>query len=202
MHDRAHIETTKRYPSCRERPRDDAENSARRSVTRGDIRTLCMPMDNQRRPIGVPPSQRVAMQRPRPPRPMEAVEVDRGDRRAPASGPVFLDRTGRRRRLLIVAGAAGATALVGAAIGLILGLTGASGHTLPGLPAATAHAHGPEAGRGSSTNAPAGNAGGAGQPTAAPAPPATSATAGPTVTPSHGSTHRHVPTQTPSHTKK
>lgn len=64
-----------------------------------------------------------------PPRPRHAVP----------HASVFVDGTGRRRRLLSTGGAVGAFVLVGATIGLAVALTGTGGGGLPGLPAAPEH---------------------------------------------------------------
>jgi hypothetical protein len=50
------------------------------------------------------------------------------------SGPVFVDPTGRRRRLVTVAGAAVGLGLLSALALLVAGLLGASPVPLPGLP--------------------------------------------------------------------
>lgn len=115
----------------------------------------------------------------------------RDHRRAP--NPVFVDRSGRRRRIVITAGA-GAGVLVVVALGLLVaGLFGASPVPLPGLP---------ELGNPAPTQqAPA--------PSAPPAPPPVprTSTAPPAVTPQPSTTlsttaeptsPRHVPTHTPT----
>jgi hypothetical protein len=180
-------------------------------VTRRDARALSYPMDSQHRAVGVADSARGSMPRrygpTRPPQPTDRFHADSFGRPEPA--PVFVDRTGRRRRVLVIAGAGGAAALVGATIALLLGLTGTGDHALPGLPASTAGAHGPAAGHETSTRAPDGHmtpTAAASRPTVAPAPAPNTASAAPapsaTATPGQGSTHRRTPSQTPSHTKK
>ena len=52
--------------------------------------------------------------------------------------PVFVDRTGRRRRLFAVTGAAGGVLLAIASLALVAGFTGAGDASLPALPEATA----------------------------------------------------------------
>jgi hypothetical protein len=52
--------------------------------------------------------------------------------------PVFVDRTGRRRRLLAVTGAAGGLVLALAALMLVAGFTGIGEGNLPALPAPAA----------------------------------------------------------------
>ena len=124
--------------------------------------------------------------------------------------PVFVDRTGRRRRILVTAGIGGTVALGTAAAGLVLALTGATGQALPGLPAPAAHAHTPAAPRAASSTttrgaaAPTSPAKHTGTTASVPSPtpqPTTAANSTPTPSPS-GTSHRHVPTQTPSHSKK
>jgi hypothetical protein len=123
-----------------------------------------------------------------------------------AVDPVFVDRTGRRRRIVGLAGAAAALVLFVTAVIMLAGFTGAGGARLPGLPglgnaqipgaapapgqSATAHPtshtprpQGPDGG--GSVNPSTGAGGGA------------SATPSPSVT-----TRRTVPTQTPSHPGK
>ena len=118
--------------------------------------------------------------------------------------PVFVDRTGRRLRLFKAAGLAGGAALVVATAGLVAGFTGAGAGALPGLPAAgptPAEARQPEL---SSHPAPRKTTpGGGARPGTEPSapPPTPTATGSPTASPSPTS-HRNVPTQTPSHGKK
>jgi hypothetical protein len=110
--------------------------------------------------------------------------------------PVFVDRTGRRRRVIRVAGASGALALVLASLLLVAGFTGAGAGDPPRLPE-------PAGGRlgGAPTRPAADPATPAQRPaapaTASPTPlPATTAVATATPTPSR-SNHRRVPTHTP-----
>jgi hypothetical protein len=60
--------------------------------------------------------------------------MTRRDHLAPE--PVFLDRSGRRQRVVALAGTAGGLLLALAALALIAGFTGAGPSTLPGWPAA------------------------------------------------------------------
>jgi hypothetical protein len=55
-----------------------------------------------------------------------------GRRRAPK--PVFVDRSGKRRRIFVVTGAAAAVVVVLALVSLVGGLLGGSPLPLPGLP--------------------------------------------------------------------
>src|SRR6266699_729721 len=48
--------------------------------------------------------------------------------------PVFVDHTGRRRRLLVMAGTAGGAVLLLAALALLAGFTGVGPRYLPSLP--------------------------------------------------------------------
>lgn len=52
--------------------------------------------------------------------------------------PVFVDRTGRRRRLFAIAGSAGGVVLVFVVLALLAGFTGAGTAAIPGWPAARA----------------------------------------------------------------
>jgi cytoskeletal protein RodZ len=121
--------------------------------------------------------------------------------------PVFVDRTGRRRRLFAAAGAAGGVLLALASLVLVAGFTGAGAGYLPALPEPA----GSKAHSAVSTASPSATTRSAG-PSPAPAtpgredrtttasvPPAT--TTPPTsVTPSPTHTNnRNVPTHTPSH---
>jgi hypothetical protein len=127
--------------------------------------------------------------------------------------PVFVDRTGRRRRVLTAAGIGGVAVVVSVLVGLLLAMTGAGSHGLPGLPpgqarAAASHASArttlstrpsaePATGVTSTGTTPTGAA----QPGPTPAPATTApGTVSPSPSPSSKS-HRHVPTQTPSHKK-
>jgi hypothetical protein len=51
--------------------------------------------------------------------------------------PVFVDRTGRRRRLFVAAGSAGGLVLLVAALALVAGFTGAGPASVPGWPGGT-----------------------------------------------------------------
>jgi hypothetical protein len=101
--------------------------------------------------------------------------------------PVFLDRSGRRRRWLTLFGVSMAVVLSGVLALLVLGFTGTSTLRVPGFPdlnaPATGAAHPPSA---SPAVEPAGSA--------VPAPPETA-------TPDRTSP-RHIPTQTPSRDPK
>jgi hypothetical protein len=102
--------------------------------------------------------------------------------------PVFLDRSGRRRRVLVAVGGAAVVAITGAVVALALALGGGAGQAPPGLPDARV----PHGGS---------------QPAISHATPATvSSTAVPAARASPsptrpGNGHRHTPTQTPSHKK-
>jgi hypothetical protein len=125
---------------------------------------------------------------------------------APAD-PVFVDRTGRRRRVLAAAGVIGGLALILAALALVAGLTGAGAAAVPGWPAADRpNGHLPRVLSTSVTPASRSPAAPADRPARSttpdapaattPAPPtatATSASATPARTPN---SHRHVPTRT------
>ena len=113
----------------------------------------------------------------------------RRHRQAPGR-PVFLDRSGRRRRVVLIAGSSLAVLLLTSLALLIAGLFGAAPAHIPGFPDSGADRAGndrpavtPVPTPAPTTRVPAGVA-----PTNAP---------GPAVTPSN--TRRHVPTQTPSH---
>jgi hypothetical protein len=125
---------------------------------------------------------------------------------------VFVDGTGRRRRVLLTAGVAGVALLLATAIGLLVALTGTSGQALPGLPGSTARPHAASTGHGG-PGAATPSIGGTGTPSTAapgtaatapttPPPPVTTSTASLSPSPSTGNPRRHVPTQTPSHSKK
>jgi len=113
--------------------------------------------------------------------------------RRPRARPVFLDRSGRRRRLAVMAGASLAVAMVASLAVFAASLSGASPIQLPGFPdsgsragrADTVVTPSPPAGPDSRPSTPRSSAG-------APSSTATSPSASPT-------SHRHVPTQTPSH---
>ena len=117
--------------------------------------------------------------------------------------PVFVDRTGRRRRLFAAAGAGGGVLLALASLVLVAGFTGAGAGYLPALPepaGSKVHSAGSTASPSATTRslAPAAPAHES-RSTTASVPPAT-ATPPATVTPSPTHTNnRRVPTQTPSH---
>lgn len=108
---------------------------------------------------------------------------------------MFVDRTGRRRRLAAVAASAAGLALVLAALAMFVGFTGVGAGHLPGLPGAVDPA---------ATEAPASGR------SAAPAPPELtprpSVTRDPTPSADTSGASRspngHRPTETPSHGKK
>jgi len=54
-----------------------------------------------------------------------------------AMDPVFLDRTGRRRRLFVAAGTIGGLLLLIAAVALVAGFTGTGPGSVPGWPGGT-----------------------------------------------------------------
>jgi hypothetical protein len=54
-----------------------------------------------------------------------------------ATDPVFLDRTGRRRRLFVAAGSVGGLVLLIAAVALVAGFTGTGPGSVPGWPGGT-----------------------------------------------------------------
>jgi hypothetical protein len=60
-------------------------------------------------------------------------------RRPTVSEPVFLDRTGRRRRLVAAAGASAILLLTLMVLALLAGFTGVAPKTMPGWPAADGH---------------------------------------------------------------
>jgi hypothetical protein len=111
--------------------------------------------------------------------------------RSAAASPVFVDRSGRRRRLMKLLGMCFGLALISTLALLMLAMSGASPITIPGFPAAV--------GDGAVATTP-------------PAGPAPTTSAGPLssisdsfpagVSPSPSdTTRRHVPTQTPSHAR-
>jgi hypothetical protein len=114
--------------------------------------------------------------------------------------PVFVDRTGQRRRLVRVAGAAAGLALALATLLLVAGFTGAGPGHLPLLPQP---AGGAPAGPRSPAPTRPGGVAPSPRPTGAPdgrrattAPPPATATAASSPSPSR-SDHRRVPTHTP-----
>ena len=121
--------------------------------------------------------------------------------------PVFVDRTGRRRRLFAAAGAVGGVLLALASLVLVAGFTGAGAGYLPALPEpAGSKGHSAvSTASPSTTTRSAGPSHAATAPspgdrnTTAPVPPTTTAPPA-TVTPSPTHTNnRRVPTHTPSH---
>jgi len=54
-----------------------------------------------------------------------------------AADPVFLDRTGRRRRLFVAAGSVGGLVLLIAVVALVAGFTGTGPGSVPGWPGGT-----------------------------------------------------------------
>jgi hypothetical protein len=130
--------------------------------------------------------------------------------RGPAPEPVFVDRTGRRRRLFAAAGAGGALLLALATLVLVAGFTGAGAGSLPALPQPAASkvrstepaaappepTRAPAPSRTPATERPADRVGTAPAKPAATSPP-------PTATPSPTrKNNRRVPTHTPSHKPK
>jgi hypothetical protein len=116
----------------------------------------------------------------------------------PGLPPVFLDHRGRRRRLVIGLGTIGAAVLCLAIVGLVAGFAGPGTGHLPGLPGLTprhsaAVQVSPSPASGSAQTTP----GGVVQ-TTGPTP----ATTTPVVVIATSTTHRRIPTQTPSHTKR
>lgn len=59
--------------------------------------------------------------------------------------PVFVDRSGRRRRLILIAGTAGTLVLLAAIVALLAGFTGAGPAVVPGWPGADAGRPAPNA---------------------------------------------------------
>lgn len=117
--------------------------------------------------------------------------------------PVFVDRTGQRRRLVRVAGAAAGLALALASLLLVAGFTGAGPGHLPLLPQPAGGAPAAPRSPAAATPAPAPARATTPQPADRPstvAPPATTAAVAPTPTPSRSS-HRRVPTHTPGNNK-
>jgi hypothetical protein len=117
--------------------------------------------------------------------------------------PVFVDRTGRRRRLFAVAGGVGAILLALASLVLVAGFTGAGAGYLPTLPepAGTKARGAVSTAKPSATTRPAGPAhatAGAADPRTTASVPSATPTPPAGVTPSR-TNNRKVPTQTPSH---
>ncbi|WP_203920442.1 hypothetical protein [Rugosimonospora africana] len=125
--------------------------------------------------------------------------------------PVFVDGTGRRRRLLVVAGSVGGLVLVLAVLALLAGFTGVGPGSAPGWPGAgqvqravpkpdssgSISATGdPSRGAAAATATPAGVSRST---TAGTAVPRTTPAAPPPTAPAPAATsHRKVPTQTPT----
>ncbi|MEV6602157.1 hypothetical protein AB0M36_35705 [Actinoplanes sp. NPDC051346] len=125
--------------------------------------------------------------------------------------PVFVDRSGRRRRVVALAGSAGALVLVLAVLALVAGFTGVAPATLPGWAES-----GTERLRGDTTPPPAApsptpSAGLRPRVTTPAAPPDDQSDAGATTRPTlgaststsavaapPGNSHRRIPTHTPS----
>jgi hypothetical protein len=110
--------------------------------------------------------------------------------------PVFVDRTGRRRRVATIAASVAGLVLVLVALAMFVGFTGVGAGHLPGLPGAVDPA---------ATAAPApGRSATPGQPEQTPRPSVTRDPALPTnpgASPSRSS-NGHRPTHTPSHPGK
>jgi len=124
-------------------------------------------------------------------------EPEAGGATSPARGgrarPVFLDRSGRRRRLVLLAGASLAAAMVASLALFAASLSGASPIQLPGFPDM-----GSRAGK-ADTVVPPSSSPSAGT-DLQPIPPAQSAAGPSTTAPTASPTsHRRVPTQTPTH---
>ena len=116
--------------------------------------------------------------------------------------PVFVDRTGQRRRLFVAAGTAGGCLLVLAVAALLAAFTGVSPGANPGWPAATTRPAGPALAGSPEASAPtAEDHAAVPQPTAGstttPAPAATTATATPAATATSRSNGR-APTTKPT----
>ncbi|WP_433360691.1 hypothetical protein ACQPZX_27165 [Actinoplanes sp. CA-142083] len=123
--------------------------------------------------------------------------------------PVFVDRSGRRRRLLVGAGLAGGVLLVTAVVALLAGFTGPGEAGLPGWPAATGRAAVPKSRAAVPATTRARPAATVTRPAAPPptsASPSTSATPSVSATPSasasaHPRNHAHSPGARPSKKK-
>lgn len=122
--------------------------------------------------------------------------------RQESTEPVFVDRTGRRRRLFAASGVAGAVLLLLASLALMAGFTGTGAGQLPMLPGPAANT--PR--KAASKAAPSATIRATGsprprttaRPTATPTPPAiTSQPAGVTPTPTR-TNHRRVPSHKPT----
>jgi hypothetical protein len=124
--------------------------------------------------------------------------------------PVFVDATGRRRRLFVVLGVSGGLVLLLVALAVVAGFTGAGPGGLPGWPGSDAGrvqgaTAAPSANRptGPSTRpstSAAATSPGAAPTVTLPAGAGTTPTAAPTITAATptSTTHRTVPTQTPT----
>lgn len=113
-----------------------------------------------------------------------------------ASRPVFVDRTGRRRRIMLISGVGLATLLASGLVVLIVGLSGGSGWHVPGFPEANPAVNGPDA---EATPAATSRVGPTADQTGAVSPSDAVTNASASAEPS---TPRRVPTQTPSHPPK
>lgn len=113
-----------------------------------------------------------------------------------APRPVFVDHSGRRRRLIVATGAGLATAIVVALIMLIAGLSGASPLHVPGFPDLGKPAEAPAAAGSQTPGLRDSTAGAGASGTASSASPVAGTIASPSPT-----SPRRVPTQTPSHAK-
>jgi len=127
-------------------------------------------------------------------RPAQFTTSSRAARHATGgTDPVFVDRTGRRRRVAAIGASVAGLVLVLVALAMFVGFTGVGAGYLPGLPGAVDPA---------ATNAPAPGSSAAPVPTErAPRPSVTSDGASPTdsaASPTRTS-NGHKPTQTPSH---
>jgi hypothetical protein len=109
--------------------------------------------------------------------------------------PVFLDRSGHRRRVIAVAGGAAAVVLVIALVLFAAGLSGVSPLRVPGFPDPARQGSQPTV----APSAPAPENGGQARPAVATVTPdpTTSGNGQPRT-----SSPRHIPTQTPSHSPK
>jgi hypothetical protein len=106
--------------------------------------------------------------------------------------PVFVDRSGRRRRLAVLVGSSLAVVIVVAIVMLLAGLSGVSPLSVPGFPDVAKQTKAPAV---EPSQAPAGQ-----RPVV---PAAQPTTASPTESPSPSkSSPRHIPTQTPPHPSK
>ena len=111
-------------------------------------------------------------------------------RHAAPPRPVFVDRTGRRRRIVLICGVGLATLLVSGLVVLFVGLSAGSGWHVPGFPDANNAVNGGDAGL---TPLPTPF-----DATSEPSPTVSDGAVDPFATPDPTSPRR-VPTQTPSH---